>query len=104
VGGFGGGGGGGEINEKLLKKAEIVKANEYCKLGYAMFTHFGYLYATSSDRIESHYFNHLESMALSEVVKVYCQEPDESKFFLFELFMFCWITDSVFFRSFPFLF
>lgn len=66
------------INEKALKKSDIVKINEYCKTGYAMFTHFGFMYAQSKDRVTQNAFAAFETAPLPELVQRFCAEPDET--------------------------
>lgn len=67
------------INETSLKKNDIAKINEYCKTGYAMFMHFGYMYAQNKDRSSQHSLSHLETLPLMSLVQQYCGEPDEGK-------------------------
>jgi hypothetical protein len=69
----------GEISEKSLKKAEVVKCNEYCKLGLMAMAHFTYLYAHNKDRNAQNDIKHLEKLELHEVALSGCIEPDESK-------------------------
>jgi hypothetical protein len=77
---------GNRVNEKRLKKSEILKANEYCKLGYAMFSHFTYLYAPTSNGSNScnskteNSFSYFEGLSdLHVLIDHYCQDPDESE-------------------------
>lgn len=63
-----------------LKKAEVNKINEYCKLGLSCFAHFSYLYAQNKDRTNETCFNHFETLPLHQLVEVFCKEPDESEF------------------------
>ena len=72
---------GGEINEKLLKKAEVAKCNEYSKMGIAMFAHFTYCYAANKDRDNTKTIQFLEAQPLYALVSMGCTEPDESMYF-----------------------
>lgn len=71
-------GGSGVITEKNMKKAEIIKCNEYAKTAINMFAHFTFLYAQSKDRTNEHAIGHFETLPLHEVVNIFCNEPDES--------------------------
>jgi hypothetical protein len=66
------------VNEKALKKSEIMKINEYCKTGYAMFAHFGFMYAQSKDRNSQNCLTGFETLPLHTLVGLFCAEPDEA--------------------------
>lgn len=70
---------GGAIDESSLKKAEILKCNEYAKAACSYFTHFTFMYAQAKDRKEEHYIKELENLKIHEIVSIFCSHPDESK-------------------------
>lgn len=69
---------GGEIDEKSIKKAEIIKCNDYAKQAITFFSHFTFLYAQSKDRKEENAIPALEDQPLAKIVEIFCSEPDES--------------------------
>ena len=71
----------GEIDESKLKKADVTKCVEFCKLGYLMFAHFAFMYAKSSQRSGNNniYLQH-EAKPLEKLVEIECTDPDESKY------------------------
>jgi hypothetical protein len=68
----------GEIDIKNLKKSEIVKCNEYCKIALVMFSHFTFMYAKAKDRTPVNTYSHLDTLQLHQLVELSCTEPDES--------------------------
>lgn len=68
----------GTIDEKTLKKAEIMKCNEYAKQACSYFAHFTFLYAQSKDRKPENTINHFENLPIYEVIQKFCLEPDET--------------------------
>lgn len=75
----------GEVNEKLLKKAEIAKINDTCRLGLVMFAHFTCMYSPA-DRLQDrggpavvHSRKLLDGQPLHALVDMSCIEPDECK-------------------------
>jgi len=66
--------------EMPLKKSEMIKCNDYCKMGIACFSHFLYLYATSEDRQNNNnQFSYFETLSIPDLVNVFHEAPDESK-------------------------
>lgn len=82
----------GEVNEKLLKKAEIAKINDTCRLGLVMFAHFTCMYSPA-DRLQDrggpavvHSRKLLDGQPLHALVDMSCIEPDECKsYFMLQL-------------------
>jgi hypothetical protein len=70
---------GGEIDEKSIKKGEIVKCNDYARQACMYFSHFTFLYAQSKDRKEENAIPALEEQPLARLVEIFCKEPDESQ-------------------------
>jgi len=73
----------GEVNEKLLKKAEIAKINDTCKQGLVMFAHFTCMYSPA-DRLQdrggpAHSKKLLDEQPLHSLVGMGCLQPDECK-------------------------
>ncbi len=68
------------LTESQLKKSEIVKCNDYCKLGIVCFTHFSFLYAKNEDRTNEVAYAHLDTLSLPDLVNVFNNHPDESKY------------------------
>lgn len=68
-----------EIQISKLKKAEIAKCNEYCKISLAMFGHFTQMYAHTKDRTSQQMLAHYETLPLHELLTTACREPDLSK-------------------------
>lgn len=76
----------GEIDERMLKKVEVNKLNEFCKNAIAMFAHFTWMYAPASAggsasspaATASRGAPHMQTLALHELVDAACSKPDEA--------------------------
>ena len=81
----------GEVNEKLLKKAEIAKINDTCRQGLVMFAHFTCMYSPADRGGQAaaatavHSRKLLDEQPLYALVDMSCIEPDECKSFSYAI-------------------
>lgn len=68
---------GGEVDVKMLKTAEIVKCNDYCRGAIASFTHFISMYYKSTERnIYANSNAPFEKMTLDQLMEVPISDPE----------------------------
>lgn len=88
------------LDPASLKKVDVQKLNEYCRLGVAMFTHFNSFYKTSPNKpssiVTSSPVNNCEYLALSleKIDSEACWTPDESELISSKLCRTNWLDNS----------
>ncbi len=72
--------GGEEINPDKIKKVDIQKCNEFCRIGIAMFTYMLSFYKKKSDiTLKDTTIQDYLNMSIEDLDQCACWDPDEGK-------------------------